>query len=76
MEPARALAKNSFSSSVAISTRNIVVVGEQAGRVGREEFGSAGVLWGLVVARLGSGLNMVSPCDWNLRWPLNISSQI
>lgn len=31
--------------------------------MGREEFGSAGVLWGLV-ARLGSGLNMVSPCDW------------
>lgn len=26
--------------------------------------GSASVPWGLVVARLGSGLNMVSPCDW------------
>lgn len=33
--------------------------------MGSDEVGSAGVLWGLV-ARLGSGLNMVLPCDWEL----------
>lgn len=31
--------------------------------MGRAEFGSAGLLWGLV-DRLGSGLNMAPPRDW------------
>lgn len=61
-EPARALAKNSFSSSVATSTRNIVVGGEQAEWIGM----SLGLLLSPrgLRARLGSGLNMVPPCDW------------
>jgi hypothetical protein len=75
IEPARALAKNSFSSSVATRTRNMVGVSRKRGR---DVFGACSVLQGLT-AELGSRLNTPptpTHVTGNLRWPVNTSSQI